>query len=221
MSDAASLATQKSDSEMLLGFWYPALRSAQLRGRELQAAILLGIPLVLGRDAQGCVFALRDNCPHRGMPLSFGHFDGETLECGYHGWRFEPRSGQCREIPSLTSDSPLKVERIFASAYPCKEQDGYVWVYVADPAARDQAVPPVPRLPVFSPRYRLTHLSVDLPCSADHGIMGLLDPAHGPYVHQSWFWRKPSVLATTNRLSGNAGPSTGSGTVGSRVAAWS
>ena len=23
----------------------------------------------------------------------------------------------------------------------------------------------------------------------DHGIIGLMDPAHGPFVHQSWWWR--------------------------------
>ncbi len=35
----------------------------------------------------------------------------------------------------------------------------------------------------------LTHLTADLPCSVDHGIIGLMDPAHGPFVHQSWWWR--------------------------------
>src|SRR2546427_819688 len=26
-------------------------------------------------------------------------------------------------------------------------------------------------------------------CSVDHGIIGLMDPAHGPFVHQAWWWR--------------------------------
>lgn len=194
MSDAASPTPQKADSQMLLGFWYPALRSAGLRGRTLKTATLLGVSLVLGRDARGRAFALRDTCPHRGMPLSFGRFDGETVECCYHGWRFEAQGGQCREIPSLTADTTLKVERIFAASFPCEEQDGYVWVYMADSAADNPAVPPVPRLPVFSPRYHITHLAVEFPVSPDHGIIGLLDPAHGPFVHQSWFWRgRPSM----------------------------
>ena len=25
--------------------------------------------------------------------------------------------------------------------------------------------------------------------SVDHGIIGLMDPAHGPFVHQAWWWR--------------------------------
>jgi phenylpropionate dioxygenase-like ring-hydroxylating dioxygenase large terminal subunit len=29
-----------------------------------------------------------------------------------------------------------------------------------------------------------------MPVSVDHGIIGLMDPAHGPFVHQAWWWRK-------------------------------
>jgi phenylpropionate dioxygenase-like ring-hydroxylating dioxygenase large terminal subunit len=189
MNETALPTPQVPDSEMLLGFWYPALRSTEVRGKKLQTAMLLGVPLVIGRDAQGHVFALLDSCPHRAIPLSFGYCDGETIECCYHGWRFDVTTGQCREIPSLTADATLKVERIFATHFPCEEQDGYVWVYMPDSASRDEPVPPAPRLPVFSSRYRLTHLSANLPCSVDHGIIGLMDPAHGPFVHQAWWWR--------------------------------
>lgn len=189
MNDASAASSQRADGQVLLGFWYPALRSSKIRGRKLKAALLAGIPLVVGRDREGHTFALRDACPHRAMPLSHGRFDGETLECSYHGWRFDSRSGQCREIPSLTADSKLKVERIFAGHFPCEEQDGYVWVYLPDPAQRDAPVPPAPRLPVFSQRYTLTHLAAEMPCNVDQGIIGLMDPAHGPFVHQSWWWR--------------------------------
>ncbi len=48
---------------------------------------------------------------------------------------------------------------------------------------------PVPELPKFSERYRIAHLTADLTCSMDTGIVGLMDPAHGPFVHQSWWWR--------------------------------
>ena len=184
-----------SDQGLLLGFWYPALRSAEVRGRQLKQAMLLGIPLVVGRDAGGQAFALRDTCPHRGMPLSFGHFDGESLECCYHGWRFDASTGQCVEIPSLTSQDKLKVERIFAGHYPCEERDGYVWVYMYAPGSRlPESIPEAPGLKVFSEKYKITHLSCDLPSHMDHGIIGLMDPAHGPFVHQSWFWRKRASI---------------------------
>ena len=73
--------------------------------------------------------------------------------------------------------------------FPAEEHDGYLWVYIPDPDAPGEAVPPAPRLPVFSEHYKLTHLSADLPCHVDHGVIGLMDPAHGPFVHQAWWWR--------------------------------
>ena len=191
-SSVSAGSSASTDSGMLWDFWYPAVRSRQIRGRALSTAMLLEVPLALGRDAQGRAFALRDSCPHRGMPLSFGHFDGITLECCYHGWQFDAHTGRCTAIPSLSADSRLKVERIFAGHFPCEERDGYVWVYMPDPAARSgptEPVPPAPQLPTFSERYRLTHLWAELPCHVDQGIIGLMDPAHGPFVHQSWWWR--------------------------------
>ena len=134
---------------------------------------------------------LRDVCPHRAFPLSFGQFDGKTVECAYHGWRFEAHTGQCQAIPSLTADSKLKCERIYAGSFPCEERDGYVWCFMSNPEGRapDAAPPAAPELPTFSPHYQVAHLWADLPCGVDQAIIGLMDPAHGPFVHQAWWWR--------------------------------
>ena len=50
-------------SEMMWKFWYPAQRSEQVRRNKLVRAMLLDVPLVLGRDTTGKPFALRDVCP--------------------------------------------------------------------------------------------------------------------------------------------------------------
>jgi phenylpropionate dioxygenase-like ring-hydroxylating dioxygenase large terminal subunit len=131
------------------------------------------------------------------MPLSFGHFDGSTIECCYHGWQFDCKSGECKSIPSLTADSKLKIDRIFATHFRCEERDGYAWVYIPDGediGAADEAIPNVPVLPVHSERFRIAHVSVNLPCDVDQGMLGLLDPAHGPFVHKSWFWKSSRKL---------------------------
>jgi phenylpropionate dioxygenase-like ring-hydroxylating dioxygenase large terminal subunit len=185
---------------LLFNDWYPALRADRLRGTKVQTALLLGIPMVLGRKRDGTLFAMRDSCPHRGIPLSCGHFNGETLACKYHGWEFAPETGQCTLIPSLTSHDTLDATRIYGTAYACVERDGYAWVYVPEAGTgklrgdtRD-GLPPVPETPKFSERYRSAHLSAELPCNVDHGIIGLMDPAHGPFVHQSWWWRKSASI---------------------------
>ena len=133
MSIADLLKRQAPDALMLTGFWYRALPSEKVKPGQLHKALLLEIPLVIGRDRNGRAFALRDACPHRGMPLSCGQFDGEQVECSYHGWRFEAHSGQCQLIPSLTADQNLKVDRIYAGNYACEERDSFVWVFIPDP----------------------------------------------------------------------------------------
>lgn len=193
-----SESAAEADAGFLWDFWYPALRSTAISGNRLATAMLLEVPLVLGRTSDGRAFAMRDSCPHRGIPLSYGRFDGKVLECSYHGWRFEACTGQCLEIPSLTSQDKLKVERVFAGHFPCEERDGYVWVYMnAGPHIAPESagsVPEAPRLKVFSEKHRKTHLECELPSHVDHGIIGLMDPAHGPFVHASWFWRKRASI---------------------------
>ena len=185
-------------AELIFGEWYPAVRTEGLRARQTALTTLLGIPILVGRKNGGSLFALRDLCPHRGIPLSAGWFDGETVMCKYHGWRFEPCSGRCEEIPSLTSHDHLQPTKIYANAFPVREQDGYAWVYVPPAGAGrlldETTLPPVPELPKFTPRFRSAHLSADLPCNVDHGIIGLMDPAHGPFVHQAWWWRSAASI---------------------------
>jgi phenylpropionate dioxygenase-like ring-hydroxylating dioxygenase large terminal subunit len=197
-------------AELIFGDWYPALRADELKRGKTTTALLLGHPLLLGRKNDGTIFAMRDLCPHRGIPLSAGWFDGERVTCKYHGWEFEPCSGQCQLIPSLTDADTLDATKIYAVAYPCVERDGYAWVYMplpgagirgSNPTHDDRAVmngapnlPTVPEVPKFSARYKTAHLSADLPCNVDHGIIGLMDPAHGPFVHQSWWWRSKASI---------------------------
>jgi phenylpropionate dioxygenase-like ring-hydroxylating dioxygenase large terminal subunit len=183
------------DLGFLWDFWYPAIRSDQIHGLNLVKAMLLEAPLVIGRTSDGKSFAMRDSCPHRGIPLSYGHFDGKNLQCCYHGWEFDACSGRCVKIPSLTNYDKLKVERISAGHFPCEERDGYIWVYVNFPGTKlPETAPPAPELPKFSDKFKITHLDCELPSHVDHGIIGLMDPAHGPFVHQSWFWRSKKSI---------------------------
>src|SRR5256885_5644776 len=133
MTTADLLKREAPDPLMLTGFWYRALPSEKVKRGELCKSMLLEIPLVIGRDRNEKAFALRDASPHRGMPLSCGRFDGETVECSYHGWRFDSTNGQCRLIPSLTADQNLKVDRIYAGSFACEERDSFIWVFIPDP----------------------------------------------------------------------------------------
>ncbi len=198
----AGVPMQGPSATLIYDDWYPALRTDGSRRGKLATAMLLGIPLVIGRKKSGELFAMRDSCPHRGIPLSEGRFDGERVTCRYHGWEFEPCSGRCELIPSLTSADHLDATKIYATAFPCEERDGHAWVYVPGPGKKGMAVAkPVPELAKFGAKFRTAFLTADLPCNVDHGIIGLMDPAHGPFVHQAWWWRsRASIREKTKKF---------------------
>ena len=166
-------------------WYYAAAGRAVARGRLLHRT-MLGEPVLLGRDDTGAVFALRDICPHRGMPLSEGRFDKGAVECCYHGWRFAT-DGRCTAIPSLVAGQEFDLAQVAVARYPAREVQGNIWVYFGtDPTA----APPVPVIdglaPGIAPRLVET---VRFEAAIDHAVVGLMDPAHGPFVHRAWWWR--------------------------------
>ena len=170
--------------------WYYAIPGALLKPGKTMSKKLLGEPILLGRGSDGGVFALRDICPHRGIPLSDGRFDGREIECCYHGWRFDG-AGRCTAIPSLVPSQGFDLSRIKVDAYPAREVQGNVWVFFGrDPAS----APEIPVLPDVGARGPDLFDSVLLPCNIDHAVVGLMDPAHGPFVHRSWWWRKAGSI---------------------------
>jgi len=177
----------------LYGLWYFADLASALRPGKLQRYEILGEPILLGRNRAGAVFALRDICPHRAAPLSAGKLVGEgaaeAVQCPYHGWTFRTGDGACSRVPSLVDGQALDIERIRVRDYPVRESQGLVWVFMAEtarapgpddePPKFDGAVGGGPKL--------VERLVFD--AHLDHAVIGLMDPAHGPYVHQQWWWR--------------------------------
>lgn len=162
--------------------------------------MILGQPVLLGRTRSGVAFALRDRCAHRAVPLSEGRpcveIDGsETIECPYHGWRFRT-DGRCATIPSSPTGDPDEgadpAETVRVRAYPIVEQQGLVWIWMSAQAPVLAPPPPSSAPPVIpgvvGRRPGLVD-QLDYGVHIDHAILGLIDPAHGPFVHQQWWWR--------------------------------
>ena len=195
MADDA-LRTSKADTRFGQGFladtWYLGALSRDLKPGRLTRIEMLGEPVMLGRSRRGDVFALRDVCPHRAAPLSAGsfHLDAsgvETVQCPYHGWRFG-RDGACAAIPSLTADQSLDVSKIAVRRYPVVESQGIVFVWMGSAPASEPDAPP-PQFPgVVGGAPKLVD-QVVFDAHIDQAVVGLMDPAHGPYVHRQWWWR--------------------------------
>jgi phenylpropionate dioxygenase-like ring-hydroxylating dioxygenase large terminal subunit len=84
----------------------------------------------------------------------------------------------------------MDVSRIRVRRFPVSESQGLVFVWFsADPrfdGEPDEAPPTFPGVVGGAPKLVDR---MDFDSHIDHAVVGLMDPAHGPYVHQQWWWR--------------------------------
>jgi vanillate O-demethylase monooxygenase subunit len=162
----------------LFNSWYVAAWSKEIDDG-LFARTMLGERLVMYRTSGGAIVAFEDRCPHRHMPLSMGRKCGDNIQCGYHGITFDA-AGECVSVPS--QDAVPKRARL--RPYKAVERYGWVWIWMGDSEAADEA-----RIPDFhqltDPAYRAVgktnHVEAGYRLINDN----LLDLSHVGFVHTS------------------------------------
>ncbi|MFF0451343.1 Rieske 2Fe-2S domain-containing protein [Streptomyces sp. NPDC004609] len=177
------------------GYWYPVTHSSQVTGRPRQIT-LLGEKIVLIRDG-GTVYALKDRCPHRGVPLSEGsrQFAG-TISCPYHGWTFDLRTGELKAAITDGPASPI-CGKVTQPTYGTAERLGMVWVFVGD----GEDVPPIdgqlPEELVDNPAVvgsRIQPRPGDWRFACENGY----DEGHAKYLHRTALWRLFKAMPVWN-----------------------
>ncbi|MFM8540959.1 MAG: Rieske 2Fe-2S domain-containing protein [Nitrospira sp.] len=172
---------------MIEGFWYVASESQAVQTGRPVAAMLCSRPLVLFRDAAGRARALDDRCSHKGVPLSSGWQEGDTLRCRFHGWRFDG-GGACVEVPALSGAAHPSPASSCVQTFPVDERDGWIWVYVGNDRCPKPTAPPptLPTPPDGSPLVSVRQSAV-VKARWDFTVDSLADPAHVPFVHNKYF----------------------------------
>jgi nitrite reductase (NADH) small subunit len=61
-------------------------------------------------NVDGEFYATENFCPHKGAPLSEGTLCGHIVECGWHGWQFDVRSGECLTVREKIKTYRVKIE---------------------------------------------------------------------------------------------------------------
>jgi len=118
-------------------YWYPVCMSGEITETP-KPFTFLGDPVVmLKRDGE--IYALKDECPHRGTALSLVNtrknleFPGTpTITCAYHGWTYDVRDGKCVAVISEGPDSPVPDANIRAKTYPIEVRRGIVWIWMGN-----------------------------------------------------------------------------------------
>ena len=115
----------------LRNYWYVAASDHDVQRQPL-GRIILGEPIVFYRLEDGTPVALEDRCAHRHLPLSMGKLVGDTLQCHYHGLRYD-KTGTCVRVPG--QDMIPRSARV--KSYPVVERYHWLWIWMGDPALAD------------------------------------------------------------------------------------
>lgn len=162
----------------LKNIWYVAANAGELADAAMVSRTICNEQVLMFRKADGGIAAIHDRCPHRFVPLSMGRRVGDSVECGYHGLRFDG-SGACVDAPN---DDEAQKTRACVRAYTAVERYNLIWLWMGDAALADPAT-----IPVFdfldSEHYTCcqgySHIKGNYQLISDN----LLDLSHIHYLH--------------------------------------
>ena len=72
--------------------WEPVAKAADIAEGESHVVAIGARRIALYHHA-GTFYALKDMCPHAGLPISDGPISDGTVTCPYHGWTFDLATG--------------------------------------------------------------------------------------------------------------------------------
>lgn len=159
--------------------WYVVAWSHEI-DRALLSRQILDESIVMYRTQAGDVVAFLDVCPHKKLPLSHGRLKGDSIECGYHGIRFDC-TGVCERVPGQGTVPAASVVK----KYPIAERMGCVWAWMGDPELADESQ--IFDLPEFHDKQWSAVHGDALEIDANYMLLAdnLCDPAHVSFVHQT------------------------------------
>jgi phenylpropionate dioxygenase-like ring-hydroxylating dioxygenase large terminal subunit len=160
--------------------WYVAASATEICRTPFRR-VLLDEPVVFFRTLSNAPVALFDRCAHRLAPLSRGSLVGDTLQCGYHGLRFDS-AGTCVHSPH---PGPIPAAARVKS-YPLVERHGFVWIWMGAAEGADPAL--VPDLDPFGRVDGYTTVAGYLRIAANYQLItdNLLDLSHVEFMHPAF-----------------------------------
>jgi phenylpropionate dioxygenase-like ring-hydroxylating dioxygenase large terminal subunit len=159
-----------------LNAWYAAAWDTEV-GRNLLPRTVCNKKIVMYRTIEGRAVALEDACWHRLVPLSVGRLQGDDIQCGYHGLRFNGQ-GRCTFMPSQETINPSANVRSF----PVAEKHRFVWIWPGDPALADPDL--VPDIHWNNdPAWAGDGGTLHIDCNYLLVVDNLMDLTHETYVH--------------------------------------
>ena len=156
--------------------WYVAAYVEEVTRTPLRR-VILEEPVVLYRRTDGTAVALLDRCVHRAYALSRGTIEGDSIVCGYHGFKFD-HTGVCTWVPGQASVP--KSARV--DAFPVVESGPFVWIWMGNPERADRSTIPDHRY-ATDPQWKV--IKDMRTVNARHALLwdNLMDLSHETFIH--------------------------------------
>ena len=180
--------------DALQNTWYPAAWSEDV-GTQLLKRTLLNESIVFFRTRDRTPVALANMCPHRFAPLHLGKVIDDTVQCGYHGLRFNA-SGNCVFNPDGDGITPSAAK---VRSYPLHERYGLLWIWMGDPVLADSTILPVYPFMENRDRYHPVTGYLHVKTSYRFMIDNLMDVAHVLILHHDML-ACPGLALTKTKL---------------------
>jgi vanillate O-demethylase monooxygenase subunit len=161
--------------------FHPVCRVDDLVDGGLIRVRLLGTDWAVGR-VDGRLIAAVDRCPHRSAPLTAGAVVDGTIECAYHGYRYDG-TGRCVLIPALGAGASIPPRAALETGHSVEERYGLVWL------APDEPVTGVIEVPEWDdPDFVVAPLPDQVwAAGAAHMTENFLDMGHLAFLHAKTF----------------------------------
>ena len=175
----SSDASAQRQGAFVKNAWYCAGWAEEVAEKLLSRKIL-GEPVLIFRDDCGVAQAIINLCSHKLAPLDLGRRVGGTIECGYHGLRFDGK-GRCVFNPQDARRTPSAAN---IRSYPLIERDKILWIWMGDPSLANPALVPDCSYMIASDRRTIRgyfHLKGSYLLLLDN----LMDLGHAYYLHQA------------------------------------
>ncbi|PZU76358.1 MAG: vanillate monooxygenase [Rhizobium sp.] len=153
--------------------WYAAGWETELEGGVFSRTILNEPVVVI--SAGSAVSAFVDACPHRFAPLSKGRIVEGTIQCRYHGLKFD-MAGRCVHNPHGNGACPVSLA---LKPFPVTISQGIVWIWMGDIVRAADTLPPDYPFLVDPDIRGYLHVSANYQLVVDN----LLDLSHVEFLH--------------------------------------
>lgn len=175
----------------LARFWYPMMKSDELKDRCTTKARLLGENFVIARKGDELI-ALDELCPHRQCSLTLARVEDAGLRCIYHGWLID-RAGRVAEAPNERESGGRHLIRVRTPQV--REAGGLIWMNICEDDAQRAPFPDLPWMHLPPNQVVVVHAV----CHSNwvQSLEGAIDSSHSSHLHSDEIVSKKSSESST------------------------